>query len=362
MAISRLLIENFRNLKAVDLEFDHGFNFLMGNNGSGKTSLLEAIFYLGHGRSFKSAVSNRIISYDEPHFTLHGKIQEQQHHWSVGLQKHRQGNTIVKINGEDGNKIADLAHLLPMQIITPEGLTLLNGGPSYRRAFLDWGLFHHQTGFHSAWSNLHRLLKQRNSALQQTTHYAPLKIWDVELAKLAHQVTEWRANYAEALRPEIEQTCRLFLPELEISVSFHQGWEKNTEYADLLAVHFERDKTMGYTASGPQRADFRFKANGLPVEDVLSRGQLKLLMCALRLAQGEHLMLEKQRHCIFLIDDFASELDQTKRSLLAERLQQSGSQVFVTAITQDQLKQMQPEKHRTFGVDNGKLQLWNESL
>ncbi|AKD38685.1 recombination protein F [Pasteurella multocida subsp. multocida OH4807] len=353
MAISRVFIEHFRNLTAVDLELDHGFNFLVGNNGSGKTSLLEAIFYLGHGRSFKSAVSNRIISYEQPHFILHAKIQEQQHHWSVGLQKLRQGNSIVKINGEDGNKISDLAHLLPMQLITPEGLTLLNGGPSYRRAFLDWGLFHHHNHFHLAWVSLNRLLKQRNAALQQVTSYAQLVIWDRELVKLAHQVSTWRAEYAEALRTEIEQTCQLFLPELEISVSFHQGWEKERDYATLLEQSFERDRMMGYTVSGPQKADFRFKANGLPVEDVLSRGQLKLLMCALRLAQGEHLTKQKQRHCIFLIDDFASELDQYKRALLAERLKKSGSQVFVTAITESQLKQMQPEKHRTFRVENG---------
>lgn len=353
MAISRLIIENFRNLSAVDLEFDHGFNFLVGKNGSGKTSLLESIFYLGHGRSFKSSVTTRIIRYEQPYFTLHGRIQERQHQWSVGLQKLRQGNSIVKINGEDGNKIADLAHLLPMQLITPEGLTLLNGGPAFRRAFLDWGLFHHQSYFHAAWSNLYRLLKQRNAALLQTYDYGQLKIWDVELTKLAHQVSQWRAEYAEALRPEIEQTCRLFLPELEISLSFHQGWEKDSDYGELLKQNFERDKAIGYTVAGPQKADFRFKANGLPVEDVLSRGQLKLLMCALRLAQGEHLMAQKNRHCIFLIDDFASELDESKRALLAERLQNSGSQVFVTAISQDQLQQMQPSQQRVFHVENG---------
>ncbi|MFZ7142452.1 DNA replication/repair protein RecF [Avibacterium avium] len=355
MAISRLTVENFRNLTAVDLEFDHGFNFLVGNNGSGKTSLLEAIFYLAHGRSFKSAVANRIISYEQPHFTLYGKIQEQQHQWSVGLQKHRQGNTQVKINGEEAKKIADLAHLLPMQMITPEGLTLLNGGPSYRRAFLDWGLFHHHSQFHPVWSQLNRLLKQRNAALQQAFRYEHIHIWDKELVNLANQVSQWRADYAEALRPEIERTCQLFLPELEISVSFHQGWDKNSDYAELLRQNFERDRAIGYTVSGPQKADFRFKANGLPVEDVLSRGQLKLLMCALRLAQGEHLTQQKDRHCIFLIDDFASELDKTKRALLAERLQQSGSQVFVSAITHNQLKEMQPEKHRTFSVQNGVL-------
>ena len=356
MAISRLLVEKFRNLNAVELEFAPGFNFLVGNNGSGKTSLLEAIFYLGHGRSFKTTVTNRIISYEEPYFTLFGQIQESRHQWSIGLQKLRQGNTLVKINGEDGNKIADLAHLLPMQLITPEGLTLLNGGPSFRRAFLDWGLFHHHSGFHSAWRNLNRLLKQRNAVLIQRQPYAAIRAWDLELAKFAHQVSRWRTEYAEALRPKIEQTCQLFLPEIEINVSFHQGWDKDTEYGDLLAQSFERDKALGYTFSGPQKADFRFKTNGLPVEDVLSRGQLKLLMCALRLAQGEHLMQEKQRRCIFLIDDFASELDQFKRALLAERLQQSDSQVFVSAITQDQLNEMKVETGKLFKVNEGIVQ------
>ena len=355
MALSRLIITAFRNLQAVDFEPNHGFNFIVGNNGSGKTSLLEAIYYLGHGRSFKSAVSQRIICYDQPHFTLHARMNEQQHDWALGLQKNRQGDTVVKINGEDGNKIADLAQLLPMQIISPEGLTLLNGGPAFRRAFLDWGLFHHQTEFYNAWARLRRLLKQRNAVLQQSSHYAPLKIWDSELSLLAHQVSDWRREYAETLCPGIEQSCHLFLPELDIQVSFHQGWDKDTEYAELLAQNFERDKNIGYTVSGPQKADFRFKANGLPVDDVLSRGHLKLMMCALRLAQGEHLTETKQRHCLFLLDDFASELDQTKRGLLAERLQKSGSQVFVTAITQDQLKQMPISDGSLFELQNGVL-------
>lgn len=358
MSLSRLIINNFRNLTAVDLDLSHGFNFLVGANGSGKTSLLEGVFYLGHGRSFKSHISNRIIHYDHNEFTLFGKIEEDKHEWSVGLMKNRSGDTKLKINGEDAKKISDLAHLLPMQVITPEGLTLLNGGPTYRRAFLDWGLFHQHPEFYALWADLRRLLKQRNVLLSQVRNYAEMKFWDIEIAKLAHSVSELRAEYAQALSPEIEKTCRFFLPELEIAVSFHQGWEKGADYAEILAQGFERDRNVGYTMIGPQKADFRFRANGLPVEDVLSRGQLKLLMCALRLAQGEYLVVQKDRQCLFLIDDFASELDPTKRELLAHRLRQSGSQVFVTAITQDQLKQMewlgQNDDH-IFSVEAGKI-------
>lgn len=358
MPLSRLIINNFRNLQAVEMEPESGFNFIVGNNGSGKTSLLESIFYLGHGRSFKSHIGNRIIRHETEEFVLHGKIDEVQHSWSVGIRKTRAGETTLKINGEDGNKIADLAHLLPMQVIIPEGLTLLNGGPTYRRAFLDWGLFHQQPEFYTYWANLKRLLKQRNAALHQISSYAELKAWDIELVPLAHIVSDMRARYAEALLPEIEKTCRFFLPEAEISVGFYQGWEKGADYADILVQGFERDRHLGYTMLGPQKADFRFRANGLPVEDVLSRGQLKLLMCALRLAQGEYLVRQKERHCLFLIDDFASELDPSKRELLAHRLRESGSQVFVTAITKDQLNQMQwqeNERDRFFYIHEGTI-------
>ena len=358
MPLSRLIIQNFRNLQSVDLEPSPSFNFIVGANGSGKTSLLEAIFYLGHGRSFKSHVSQRVIHHEADDFVLHGRLEEAQHSWSVGIQKKRSGDTTLKINGEDGNKIADLAHLLPMQVITPEGLTLLNGGPSFRRAFLDWGLFHQHTEFYAHWANLKRLLKQRNAALHQVHHYHALKAWDIELVKCAEIVSTMRAEYTEALRPEIEKTVQFFLPELSVNVSFHQGWEKGADYAEILAQGFERDKSVGYTMVGPQKADFRFRTSGLPVEDVLSRGQLKLLMCALRLAQGEHLVANKSRQCLLLIDDFASELDPTKRALLAQRLRESQAQVFVTAITHEQLNQMQwliqpDDKH--FEVENGQI-------
>ena len=245
-----------------------------------------------------------------------------------------------------------------MQVITPEGLTLLNGGPIYRRAFLDWGLFHQQSDFYPQWVNLKRLLKQRNAALHQVRSYNELKHWDIELVKTTQNVTAMRAEYAAAITPEIARHCAFFLPELEISVSFYQGWEKGTDYAEILQQGFERDCSLGYTMLGAQKADFRFRANGLPVEDVLSRGQLKLLMCALRLAQGEYLTAQKEKPCIFLIDDFASELDPVKRELLSQRLRESQSQVFVTAITQEQLSQMKWQKNsqdQLFEIQQGEI-------
>jgi len=355
MALTRLLIKDFRNIEQADLALAPGFNFLVGANGSGKTSVLEAIYTLGHGRAFRSLQAGRVIRHEEAAFVLHGRIEGSEREISVGLTKNRAGDSKVRIDGSDGHKVAELAQLLPMQLITPEGFTLLNGGPKYRRAYVDWGCFHNTPGFFNAWSNLRRLLKQRNAALRQVTRYSQIRAWDQELVPLAEQISQWRAEYSEAISAEIVATCGQFLPEFALNFSFQRGWDKESAYGDLLERNFERDRALTYTASGPHKADFRIRADGTPVEDLLSRGQLKLLMCALRLAQGEFLTRQSGRRCLYLIDDFASELDDSRRRLLAQRLKATQAQVFVSAIATDHVIDMSDEKGKMFRVEQGKI-------
>ncbi|MBJ3816795.1 DNA replication/repair protein RecF [Shimwellia pseudoproteus] len=355
MSLSRLLIKDFRNIAAADLALSPGFNFLVGANGSGKTSVLEAIYTLGHGRAFRSLQTGRVIRHEQQAFVLHGRLQAEQREIAVGLTKDRLGESKVRIDGSDGHKVAELALLMPMQLITPEGFTLLNGGPKYRRAFLDWGCFHNEPGFFTAWSNLKRLLKQRNAALRQVSRYAQLLPWDQELVPLATQISRWRADYSAAIAEDMADTCAQFLPEFALTFSFQQGWEKDTDYGEVLARNFERDRMLTYTAVGPHKADFRIRADGAPVEDTLSRGQLKLLMCALRLAQGEFLTRQNGPRCLYLIDDFASELDDARRGLLASRLKATQSQVFVSAISADHVLDMADKNSKMFAVDQGKI-------
>ncbi|WP_336287263.1 DNA replication/repair protein RecF [Cronobacter dublinensis] len=355
MSLSRLLIKDFRNIENADLALSPGFNFLVGANGSGKTSVLEAIYTLGHGRAFRSLQIGRVIRHEQDAFILHGRLQGDEREVSVGLTKDRNGDSTVRIDGSDGHKVAELAQLMPMQLITPEGFTLLGGGPKYRRAFLDWGCFHNEPGFFVAWSNLKRLLKQRNAALRQVTRYEQLRPWDRELVPLAEHISQWRASYSEAIASDMADTCAQFLPEFTLTFSFQRGWEKESDYADVLERGFERDRMLTYTAHGPHKADFRIRADGAPVEDTLSRGQLKLLMCALRLAQGEFLTRESGRRCLYLIDDFASELDDARRGLLAQRLKATQSQVFVSAISAEHILDMTDKNSKMFAVDQGKI-------
>ena len=351
MPLSRLIIQQFRNIKACDIELSAGFNFLIGPNGSGKTSVLEAIYLLGHGRSFKSSLTGRVIQNDCNELFVHGRfLNSDQFELPIGINKQRDGSTEVKIGGQSGQKLAQLAQVLPLQLIHPEGFDLLTDGPKQRRAFIDWGVFHTESAFYDAWGRFKRLNKQRNALLKTATNYRELSYWDQEMARLAENISQWRATYIEQMKVKAEQICQSFLPEFEIQLKYYRGWDKDTPYQDILEKNFERDQALGYTFSGPNKADLRIKVNGTPVEDVLSRGQLKLMVCALRVAQGQHLTEMTGKQCIYLIDDFASELDSQRRKRLADCLKETGAQVFVSSITDSQIVDMQDENGRMLHV------------
>lgn len=200
MSLTRLLIRDFRNIETADLALSPGFNFLVGANGSGKTSVLEAIYTLGHGRAFRSLQIGRVIRHEQEAFVLHGRLQGEERETAIGLTKDKQGDSKVRIDGTDGHKVAELAHLMPMQLITPEGFTLLNGGPKYRRAFLDWGCFHNEPGFspHGAISSDCSSSAMRRCAV---TRYEQLRPWDKELIPLAEQISTGARSIAPVSRP-----------------------------------------------------------------------------------------------------------------------------------------------------------------
>lgn len=332
MSLSRLHIDSFRNIASAQLQLGDGLNLIYGQNGSGKTSVLEAIYFLGMGRSFRSHLSQRVIKSDQDQLTLFANLESGDQETKIGLRRYRSGETEVKMNGDRVKRLSTLAETLPIQVITPESFSLLFEGPKSRRQFIDWGAFHTDKSFYSAWANVRRILKHRNQMLKSETPYQQIQFWDKELVRYAEIVTDIRKRYVGSLNERLKGIIEEFLPQVDVKVSFTRGWDSKTDYQSLLQAQYPRDLAAGHTASGPHKADLRLRVGTLPVQDVLSRGQLKLLVCALRIAQGKLLKQQIDKNSIYLVDDLPSELDARHRKLLLQQLSDTGAQVFVTAI------------------------------
>ncbi|QSX33695.1 DNA replication/repair protein RecF [Shewanella avicenniae] len=359
MIIQQLQVAHFRNIHSAQLSLGNGLNLIYGHNGSGKTSLLEAIHFLGLGRSFRSHLSQRVIQEGEECLQLFSRLvshDEQQH--KLGLRRFRSGDTEVRMDGERIKKLSLLAEALPIQLITPESFALLFEGPKARRQFIDWGAFHSDPNFYLNWMNVRRILKQRNQLLRDKASYQQIAFWDKDFLRYATVVTDIRKHYVDSLNEQLKGIIGGFLPQVEVKVSFTQGWDSKTDFAELLPMQYERDLATGFTVSGPHKADLRLRVGNLPAQDALSRGQLKLLVCALRIAQGKLLKQQLNKNSIYLVDDLPSELDKQHRKLLLQELVDTQAQVFVTAIDPAAISDsLNFPPDRTFRVERGEVKV-----
>ena len=354
MSLSRITIGSFRNITSASLQPGDGLNLIYGQNGSGKTSILEAIYFLGMGRSFRSHLSQRVINHDDDKLTLFAHLIDADRDCKIGLRRHRSGEIEVKIDGEKVKRLSTLAETLPIQVITPESFSLLFEGPKARRQFIDWGAFHSDPHFYQAWVNTRKVLKQRNQLLRNHSPYNQIQFWDKELVRYAEQVTDIRNQYVDSLNVLLKGIIGVFLPQIDIKVSFTRGWDSKTDFAQLLENQYSRDLAAGNTGSGPHKADLRLRVGNLPAQDALSRGQLKLLVCALRIAQGKLLKQQLDKNSIYLVDDLPSELDAQHRQLLLQQLTETGAQIFVTAIDpQAIVDSLSSPPNRMFHVEQG---------
>lgn len=340
MSLSRLSVTGVRNLQPVTLSPSPRINILHGDNGSGKTSLLEAIHLLGMARSFRSTRLNPVIAHDQQTCTVFGQVcLDDQHSSALGISRDRAGEVRIRIDGRNVRSAIELAEMMPLQLINPDSFRLLDGPPKLRRQFLDWGVFHVEPRFLPAWQRAQQALRQRNSWLRHgTIDTASQLAWSRELSLASEEIDDYRRAYIQALKPVFERVVAA-LVELEgLQLSYYRGWDKNLPLADVLAANLERDRAMGHTQAGPQRADLRLRIAGHNAAQTLSRGQQKLVVCALRIAQG-HLVSETKRgQCIYLVDDLPSELDEHHRLALCRLLEQLNCQVFITCVDSNVLQ------------------------
>lgn len=318
-----------RNIHAASLEPSRSLNFIIGANGSGKSSLLEAIFILGRARSFRTSQIKQAIRFVQTQLTVTGQsIQLNGSISHLGIQIDAK-QCLIRINQQNVQK-ADLAYALPMQLMHPKSYRLLDGGPQLRREFLDWGIFNAHQDFLINWRTYHKALQQRN-VLLKSKQIKQLSAWDRELIDYGLRVDFFRRDYLARLEPAFLNMVEQFLPASNFSLRFDCGWDDRQLLHDQLSIELEKDLRHGFTHSGPHRADLIVLYEQRLAKDYLSRGQQKLLVLALMLAQVDLMNTEQLNNCCILIDDLASELDTGNRAKLLKYLSQLGCQAFLTS-------------------------------
>ena len=363
MIIKTLNIQRFRNIFQVSLELSPSFNVFYGHNGSGKTSLLEAIFYLGLAKSFRSSNACRVINNEAESCLIRAELQTEVRLIPLGIERNRQGQRFLRKDGENVPSVFALAQELALQLITADSHVLFTEGPKLRRQFFDWGLFHVEPQFYPLWQQLQKVLKQRNAALKAKLSANEIKIWDSELVRLASAIDILRKEHLKQLYPIALNLFHTLLPELELEIRYERGWAEDEDLLNLLSQNFYRDFHIGYTQLGPQRADLLFLTHNTPLQEHLSQGQLKLAAYALHLAQGKMLQTVAQKSPIYLIDDIPSELDPRKRYLVLQVLTELQAQSFLTGINPEDLLEISHLSHsKMFHVEQGRINSINSEL
>jgi DNA replication and repair protein RecF len=338
--LSRLSITHLRNIARADVEFSSRLNLIIGDNGSGKTSLLEAIYYLATTRSFRNSQIAPLIAHNEKEVIVFGIMSDVEGFQTrIGVSRSLEGKREIRVNGESVTRASDLARLLPVLVLGPDTVELLLGSPQGRRRFLNWGVFHVKPEFSVDWDVANRCLKHRNKLLKGRYQEEELKVWTDRLVDSAESIDRNRTEYfLEFKELYLKRICELTNFGNEVSIEYYRGWDIRSELEAVYRDSIEVDKRRGFTHHGFHKADLQLTINGRSVVEVCSRGELKMLAWAMVLTQGKLKSQVNDHRVVYLVDDLVSELDFDHRELLCKSLIEMNGQIVATGINQKELE------------------------
>ena len=344
-----------RNLARVDVDLSEGATALFGANGSGKTSFLEAIHLLGTGRSFRARHAKSIIQHSHATCRVVGQIRRGARSESVGVEKGRDAGLRARIGGENVSSMSELAQALPIVLLDTDSISLLTGAPEGRRRLLDGTLFHVEQGFLALWRRYIQAVRQRNGGLRHGILDAD-SAWRRQLAEAGELLTAYRAQMVEQLSDRLAVLAASLSGDLvDVSVQFRRGWDRSLDLAEALERSGQRDAAQGFTQVGPHRADLRVMVGDMLAADILSRGQMKLLLVALKLVQGRLIEESGPTRPLYLVDDLPAELDAAHCASVCKELGVN-RQVVLTAVDRAALEAAwQAGPLSLFHVEHGRV-------
>lgn len=353
MSLKQLDIHHLRNITVERLLLHPEYNFIAGDNGSGKTSILEAVYLLSTGHSFRTREISPLVQYGQEKLTVFARTILEE---TISIQKSKSGPTLVNINQHPCKSSSDLSRFMPCQVFYQDIFSIIDAGPSVRRSLLDWGMFHVKHEYHQLWKDYKRVLSQRNALLRQKADINKFPAWNKQLTELSVALDALREPYFQDWSSAF-QSILAELTDVPVEMSYYKGWDRkrnNTPLSTILVEQFESDRQRQYTHSGAHQADILFGAS-IPgkAKQIYSRGQQKIMLVALKLAQAMLL----NTPCLYLFDDIAAELDINHINRLFRRLTKLRGQFIFTAIDNTLLSQIDTNQdYHLFTIQQGKIE------
>lgn len=364
MYLEKLQLLNFKNYEETEIELSTEINCFLGNNGQGKTNLLDAIYYLAFSKSFFNPIDSQLIRDEEAFMTLTGnfKREEEVEKIYVGLKKGQKKQ--VKRNKKLYERIADHIGLIPLVMISPSDSLLIIEGSEIRRKFLDLIISQYDRRYLDDLIQYNKALSQRNRLLKKFMEIrsfdeASLEIWDAQLIKYGEPVFEARKNFIKDFVPLFQKHYDFISGNKEIVNLEYDSHLNENSFSEKLLNSRDKDRRLTYTTSGVHKDDLGFNLGDKPLKKFGSQGQQKTYLLSLKLAQAEFLKNHKKITPILLLDDIYDKLDEERVAKLMEVVQKDWfGQVFITDTHLDRLPNLFTElkvDYKAFSIDKGEV-------
>ena len=373
MYITRLLLSNFKNYENLDVTFSNNVNCIVGNNGVGKTNLLDALYYLSFCKSYFNPIDNQNIRFDADFFAIHGlyHIDEPgtESEVTVSCTLQRGQSKKVKFNKKAYTTFSEHIGRLPLVIVTPSDQNLILGGSEVRRKFIDGIISQADRGYLQNLVAYQKAVEQRNRLLKQFYENKffeddSIAIWDEQMVRFGLPIVEARRQFLVEFMPIFEQYYLLIHPDANVnekpSISYLTQLEDDADFGTLIAEAHNKDAQLQYTSVGPHKDDLEFSIGDFAVKRFGSQGQQKTFLLALKLAQFEYIRSHLGTNPILLLDDVFDKLDMQRVSQLVLLVGSDRfGQVFITDTqpgrVEEIFKQAPTMPHKIFKVENGEV-------
>tara|TARA_B100001248_G_scaffold255914_1_gene236262 strand:+ start:470 stop:1540 length:1071 start_codon:yes stop_codon:yes gene_type:complete len=341
MPLQRLHLKNFRLFHDKTLNFSDGINLILGENGSGKTTVLESLNILLTGNSFRAKETKECIHSDKEFYSVSAK----------GIFKGKDLSLVVENNHNKrlfskrtlGGLSVKKGELYFLQLVMAKNLKMIDGEPEIRREFFNDLMFHVKPEIKKLHNAYQKVLKQRNRALKKRLSTSEVSLWGKKLSALGLELSLEQYNFfkifkehtLESMEKNVSDGSFNYLDKL--SLNFSKGWERSKKLEESLYESLERDKALGYTSKGPHRMDYTFTVDNKKASSNLSRGQLKILILLVFLSSIKLLKDLIDTETLLMIDDLGSELDLNNLTSIVMKILESENQIILTGIDGEEM-------------------------